>query len=158
MKPETILAAWLMCAFVLPTGAADRLFAADEAKESSDALVQCKMTFNLKGWSAFYKTAKGTGTITCDNGQKARVRIKTTGGGITFGKSEIIGGTGRFTGARSLEEVLGSYVQSEAHAGAGKSADAQAMTKGEVSLTLVGKGRGVDIGFAFGKFTIERAK
>src|SRR5213594_393343 len=156
MKPETILAAWLMCAFVLPTGAADRLFAADEAKESSDALVQCKMTFNLKGWSAFYKTAKGDGAITCDNGQKAKIKIKATGGGITFGKSEIVGGTGRFTGARSIDELFGAYVQSEAHAGAGKSADAQALTKGDVSLALKGTGRGVDIGFAFGKFTIER--
>jgi len=76
------------------------------------------------------------------------------GGGITFGKSEIIGGTGRFSAAKSIQELLGSYVQSEAHAGAGKSAAAQALTKGEVSLTLVGTGRGVDVGFAFGKFTI----
>ena len=158
MKPDTVLAAWLISAFILPIGASGSLFAAGNEQESSDALVQCRMTFSLKGWSAFYKTAKGTGTITCDNGEKARVRLKATGGGLTFGKSEIVGGTGRFTGARNLEELLGSYVQSEAHAGAGKSADAQAMTKGEVSLTLVGKGRGVDIGFAFGKFTIERAK
>jgi hypothetical protein len=116
------------------------------------------MTFNLKGWSAFYKTAQGDGTITCDNGQKARVRIKAKGGGITFGKSEIVGGTGKFTGVYGIKELFGSYVQSEAHAGAGKSADAQALTKGEVSLALHGTGRGVDIGFAFGKFTIEKAK
>ena len=158
MKSRTILAVWLMCAFIFPAAASRRLFAADAEQESGDALVQCRMTFSLKGWSAFYKTAKGTGTISCDNGEKARVRLKATGGGLTFGKSEIVGGTGRFTGARNLEELLGSYVQSEAHAGAGKSADAQAMTKGEVSLSLVGKGRGVDIGFAFGKFTIERVK
>jgi hypothetical protein len=116
------------------------------------------MRFNLRGWSAFYKTAKGDGTITWSNGQKARVRIRAKGGGITFGKSDIIGGTGEFTGARSINELFGSYAQSEAHAGAGKSADVQAMTKGEVSLALAGTGRGVDIGFAFGKFTIERAK
>jgi hypothetical protein len=158
MKPRTILAAWLMCSFILPAAASRRPFAADAEQESGDALVKCTMRFSLKGWSAFYKTAKGTGTISCDNGEKASVRLKATGGGLTFGKSEIVGGTGRFTGARNLEEVLGSYVQSEAHAGAGKSADAQAMTKGEVSLSLVGKGRGVDIGFAFGKFTIERVK
>ena len=116
------------------------------------------MTFNLKGWSVFYKTAKGNGTITCSNGQKARVTIQAKGGGLTFGKSEIIGGTGRFTGARNIDELFGAYVQSEAHAGAGKSADAQALTKGEVSLALHGTGRGVDIGFAFGKFTIDRAR
>lgn len=123
-----------------------------------ERLAACRMTFNLKGWSVFYKTASGDGTITCDNGEKARVRIKATGGGITFGKSEIVGGTGKFTGARSITELFGSYAESEAHAGAGKSADAQAMTKGEVSLTLAGTGRGVDIGFAFGKFTIEKMK
>jgi hypothetical protein len=158
MRLKDILAACLLCSVILLCGARALLFAADEGRDASDGLVHCKMTFNLKGWSAFYKTAKGTGRITCDNGQKAAVRIKATGGGLTFGKSEIVGGTGRFSAARNLDEVLGSYVQSEAHAGAGKSADAQAMTKGEVSLSLVGKGRGVDIGFAFGKFTIERAK
>ena len=154
MKPAKIFTACLLCTFALLTGAPARPFA--EVEESKEKLAECRMTFNLKGWSAFYKTAKGGGTITCSNGQKARVKIKATGGGITFGKSEIIGGTGRFSAARNLEEVLGSYVQSEAHAGAGKSADAQAMTKGEVSLALKGTGRGVDIGFAFGKFTLER--
>jgi len=117
---------------------------------------KCTMSFSLKGWSAFYKTAKGHGRITCDNGQTSTVRLKATGGGLTFGKTEIVDGTGRFTEARRIEELFGNYVQSEAHAGAGKSADAQALTKGEISLSLVGTGRGVDIGFAFGKFTITR--
>jgi hypothetical protein len=116
----------------------------------------CRMTYTLKGWSAFYKTAKGEGTITCDNGQSMKVKVKASGGGITFGKSEIVGGTGKFTEAHSINDLLGGWAQSEAHAGAGKSADAQALTKGEVSLTLAGTGHGVDIGFAFGKFTIEK--
>ena len=131
--------------------------AADEPKkEESAKLIKCEMTFNLKGWSAFYKTSQGEGTIHCENGQTAQVKIKATGGGITFGKSEITGGTGKFSGAKSIDDLFGSYAQSEAHAGAGKSADAQAMTKGEISLALSGTGRGVDIGFSFGKFTIER--
>lgn len=125
---------------------------------AGEKLTDCRMTFNLRSWSAFYKSSEGEGTITCDNGQTAKVRIKAKGGGLTFGKSEIIGGTGKFSGARNIDELLGSYVQSEAHAGAGKSADAQALTKGEVSLALAGTGRGVDVGFAFGKFTIQRAK
>ena len=132
----------------VPAGAGD-----DGAKKG---LTDCKMTFNLKGWSAFYKTSKGDGTITCDNGQSMKVKIQAKGGGITFGKSEVVGGTGKFSGAKSIQELLGSYVQSEAHAGAGKSADAQALTKGEVSLAMSGTGRGVDVGFAFGKFTIEK--
>ena len=116
----------------------------------------CKMTFSLKGWSAFYKTSKGEGTITCENGQSAHVKIKATGGGITFGKSEIVGGTGRFSEATGIAELFGSYVQAEAHAGIVKSSDAQALTKGEVSLVLTGTGRGIDLGFSFGKFTITK--
>jgi len=143
----------MSCAGILAAGAASPALAEDDAKKG---LTECRMTFNLKGWSAFYKTSKGDGTITCSNGQSMKVRIRAKGGGITFGKSEIIGGTGKFSDARSIGELLGSYVQSEAHAGAGKSADAQALTKGEVSLALAGTGRGVDIGFAFGKFTIEK--
>lgn len=125
---------------------------ADDAKK----MTRCEMTFQLKGWSAFYKTASGSGTISCDNGQKASVSVKAKGGGLTFGKSEIVDGTGKFSDVRDIGETLGSYVSGEAHAGAVKSSAASAMTKGEVSLALAGTGRGFDIGFAFGKFTIER--
>ena len=159
MKPAKIATIALLCTFVVSIGAlASPLVAAEAKNEDKEKLAECKMTFNLRGWSVFYKTAKGDGTITCSNGQKARVKISAKGGGITFGKSEIVGGTGTFTGARSISELFGSYAQSEAHAGAGKSTDVQALTKGEVSLALVGSGRGVDIGFDFGKFTIQRAK
>jgi hypothetical protein len=150
----TALLGIILLSLVAPAG----LLAGESKHEGGGTLVECSMSFNLAGWSAFYSTARGDGTITCSNGQKARVKIRTKGGGITFGKSEVVGGTGTFTGARSISELFGSYAQSEAHAGAGKSADAQAMTKGTVSLALKGTGRGVDIGFAFGKFTIQRAK
>jgi hypothetical protein len=156
MKRLSMMGAAALCVWLGLTAGASGVGAAEEGK--SKAMVDCTMKFNLKGWSAFYKTAKGDGTITCDNGQSARVSINTKGGGLTFGKSEVVGGTGRFSETRSIEELFGSYVQSEAHAGAGKSAMAQAMTKGEVSLSLAGTGQGVDLGFAFGKFTIERAK
>ena len=153
MKPAKIGTAALLCTLVLSIGVPPGLLA-----EGGDTkLAECKMTYDLKGWSAFYKTATGGGTITCSNGQSARVKITLEGGGITFGKSEIAG-TGIFTGARDISELFGSYAQAEAHAGVVKSGDAQAMTKGEVSLALSGTGRGIDIGIAFGKFTIERAK
>ena len=129
---------------------------ADEPKKKADDEATCTMTFTLKGWSAFYKTASGEGTITCRSGGSMKVKITAKGGGFTFGKSEVTNGTGRFFNAKSVEDCLGSYAQSEAHAGAGKSADAQALTKGEINLTLTGTGKGVDVGFAFGKFTIEK--
>ena len=146
------LAAVLLAALAVIVPAAG---AEEKKSDAKPALTKCQETFSLKGLSGFYKTSKGTGTITCDNGQSMKVRIHATGGGITFGKSEIIDGTGKFSGARNISELLGSYVQSEANAGAGKSVDAQALTKGTVSLVLSGTGRGVDLGFAFGKFTME---
>jgi len=117
--------------------------------------VDCKLHFNLSGWSAFYKTAKGNGTITCDDGSSRAVRISAKGGGLTFGKSTIENGTGEFSGVHSVSETLGTYVAAEAHAGAVKSSKAQVMTKGEVSLALAGTGKGWDLGVAFGNFVIE---
>lgn len=122
----------------------------------ASGLIDCQMRFSTSGWSVFYKTASGDGTVTCSNGQSMRVRISAKGGGLTVGKSSIENGIGEFSGVHSINEVLGSYASAEAHAGAVKSAKGQVMTKGEVSLALSGKGRGWDLGVAFGKFTIRR--
>jgi hypothetical protein len=119
-------------------------------------MTTCEIVYNLKGWSVIYKTSKGEGHITCGNGQAADVAIETHGGGLTVGKSEIIGGKGKFSQVRSIDDLFGTYAVAEAHAGATKSAGAQAMTKGEVSLSLAGTGQGIDLGFSFGGFTIER--
>lgn len=118
--------------------------------------LECTMRFSLAGWSAFYKTASGEGTVRCNNGQTMKVTIETRGGGLTFGKSEIKDGVGRFSEVYDIEQVLGSYASAGAHAGAVNSAEAQALTKGPVSLALSGKGSGWDLGVAFGKFTISR--
>lgn len=120
------------------------------------ALTKCVMDFSLSGWSAFYKTASGTGTITCDDGESVRVAIRTKGGGLTVGKSKITDGHGAFSEVGSVSELYGDYAEAEAHAGMGKSAGAQVMTKGTVSLELTGKGQGVDLGFSFGRFTISK--
>lgn len=119
---------------------------------------KCEMTFTMSGWSAFYKTASGTGVIKCDNGQKAKVNVSSKGGGITFGRSKIKDAIGKFTEVDKISDLYGSYGQGEAHAGAGKSAKASVVTKGDISLSIVGKGTGVDVGISFGKFTIEKAK
>jgi hypothetical protein len=110
----------------------------------------CHLNFTMSGWSFFYKTAEGDGTITCENGQTANVHVWSKGGGVTFGRSKIKNGTGRFTSVESIDELFGTYVQTEAHAGAGNSTKASAMTKGTVSLSLTGKGKGVDVGVSFG--------
>lgn len=117
--------------------------------------ISCSLTFNLSGWSIFYKTATGDGQVSCDNGQSMPVHIRAKGGGLTVGKSKIEGGHGEFSGVFNINDVLGTYASSEAHAGASKSGKAMAMTKGSVSLALAGKGQGWDLGIAFGKFVIE---
>ena len=117
--------------------------------------IDCRLTFSMSGWSVFYKTSSGEGTVSCDNGQRLAVRISAKGGGLSFGKSKIENGTGEFSGVRDIRDVLGSYATAEAHAGASKSTKAQAMTTGDVSLALAGKGSGWDVGVAFGRFVIE---
>ncbi len=116
--------------------------------------ITCRMTFSLAGWSAFYKTSSGSGSIHCSNGQTMRVHLSSKGGGLTFGKSEI-SGIGKFSGIYDIREVLGTYVNAEAHAGAVRSSRGTVMTKGNVSLALSGSGRGWNLGVDFGKFTIS---
>lgn len=116
----------------------------------------CKIRYSLKGWSFIYKEYRGNGSITCPNGQQARVSIISRGGGLTVGKSEISNGKGTFSTVKNINEILGTYVAVNAHAGATKSVEAQVVTKGEVSLALIGKGRGVDLGLSIGSFTIKR--
>jgi hypothetical protein len=114
------------------------------------------MSFQLSGWSVFYKTASGSGTVRCSNGQSLHVKLRAKGGGLTFGKTRITDGIGKFSGISNVREVLGHYANAEAHAGAeDKAADAQVLTKGNVSLALSGKGSGWNLGVAFGAFIIE---
>lgn len=115
---------------------------------------KCQMDFTLKSWSVLYKSGKGSGTISCDNGQNAKVKIRAHGGGLTVGKSKIVNGVGHFSKVRDIDTLFGGYAEAEAHAGASKSAAAHAMWKGDVSLTLAGTGKGWDLGVNFGKFKI----
>ncbi|WP_315388856.1 hypothetical protein [uncultured Stenotrophomonas sp.] len=118
--------------------------------------IDCELQYNLAGWSVFYKTASGTGTISCDNGARIPVKITVKGGGLSVGKSTVTNGKGKFSGAYSLNDLIGSYASVEAHAGADKSSSAQVVTKGDVSLALAGTGKGWDLGIAGARFTIER--
>jgi hypothetical protein len=117
--------------------------------------ISCKLRFQLSGWSAFYQTASGSGTVSCSNGQSMHVRIRVKGGGLTFGKSRITDGVGKFSGVSGIGEIKGHYANAQVHAGAEKSAAAQVLTKGNVSLALSGTGQGWNLGVAFGAFIIE---
>lgn len=126
--------------------------------QAADAQLDCTMKFNLTTWSAIYKHAEGTGMVTCENGQSMRVKISAKGGGLTVGKSHIDDGKGEFTDVHKMSDILGTYAQGEASAAAGKSATAQVLTKGTVSLALAGTGEGVNLGISFGGFTISKAE
>lgn len=140
---------------LLPGAALCGLLALAPAPHARAADLDCEMTFTMSGWSAFYKTVKGTGVVRCDNGTSLPVRISAKGGGLTFGKSRIDDGRGEFSGVADIRETLGTYAAAEAHAGAVRSSKAQVVTKGEVSLALAGTGKGWDLGVAFGNFVIE---
>lgn len=120
--------------------------------------VLCEMTFDLEGRAFFYHFTSGRGEVTCDNGQSATVALEGRGGGLTFGKRRIVGAQGRFSEVRDISEIFGDYVQAEAHAGAGRTASAQVVTKGEVSLAMAGTGQGVDLGITFGRFSITEVE
>ncbi len=127
--------------------------------QQGGADVSCEMAFTMKGWSAIFSKSEGEGVITCDNGQTADVKLSVTGGGLTFGKTEIDEGKGTFSSVKDISEVFGAYAQAEASAGAvDETRTAQALTKGEVSLAITAEGRGWTLGVSGAKFTIERVE
>jgi hypothetical protein len=123
---------------------------------AADATVDCDLRFSVKGWSILYKHAEGQGTIVCNNGQRANVKINVVGGGLTAGKYRIDDGKGAISHVRSIDDVFGDYAQAGADAGVVKSGSAEVLTKGTTSLALSGTGEGVNLGVSVGKFTIER--
>lgn len=154
-------AAFVFLVFVINFGTSSWA-AVEPSHNSSDEVIvksgkektRCELHFTLDSWSVFYKSGKGSGVISCDNGQKAKVALRSHGGGVSFGKSKIVNGHGTFTDVHDINKLFGGYAQSEAHAGAKKSVGAQALWNGNVGLTLSGKGEGWDVGFALGKLKI----
>ena len=126
--------------------------------QAAEANLDCTMRFSLTGWSAIYKHAEGTGVVTCENGQSMRVKIEAKGAGLTVGKAHIDDGKGEFTEAIGALPDPGPGKHASGSVAAGKSATAQVLTKGNVSLALAGTGEGVNLGISFGGFTISKAK
>lgn len=125
---------------------------------AADGTTKCKLDFTLSSWAVGVKVAHGSGTVTCDNGQMARVSLEGRGVGLAAGKNQVREGYGTFTGVSNISEVFGTYASASASVGAGKSADAQALTKGPVSLALASKGTGVELGISVSAFTISKAE
>jgi hypothetical protein len=119
---------------------------------------KCTLKFDLQEWAVLYESAKGTGQITCDNGQSARVTLQSKGGGLSVGKFKISDGRGSFTDVSSIDEVFGKYVAADTNAGAAKAADAWVMSKDKLSLALAGTGKGWELGFSVDEFVITKQK
>lgn len=123
--------------------------------QAGDAQISCDMTFSLAGWSVIYKTATGTGVVTCSNGQTRKVKLSVKGAGLTAGKYKVTEGHAAFTDVNRIQDIFGSYGEATAHAGATKSVRGTVMTKGNVTMSLGGTGNGWDLGVGVGDFTIE---
>ena len=130
--------------------------AAAVAHAAGSKKIDCELKYSLTGWSAIYKTAKGEGTITCDNRQSMRVALTLRGGGITFGKTKIDHGRGKFSEVSNINDLLGGYAEAGVEAGAVKATEAKVLTNGTATLALAGKGEGWNIGISGAKFTIRR--
>lgn len=120
--------------------------------------INCRMDYHLTGWSLIYKHTTGTGVVSCDNGATMPVKLSARAVGLTAGKWHIDNGVGRFTDVHEIHEVLGNYAQANANAALVKSAEAQVLTKGTVSLALAGGGEGVALGVDVGTLHINPAK
>jgi hypothetical protein len=118
-------------------------------------MISCRLEYRAHAWSIFYKNVTGSGSVACSDGSSARVRLKLHGGGFTIGVSDLEG-SAHFSQVRELDEVLGAYGSLEGHAGFARSVEGRVMTRGMVWGSQAGKGRGFDLGFAFGGLSIRR--
>ena len=146
--PLVAILAGALCAAAVPQ--------AQARPRSGD--IDCKLHYNLTGWSLVYKHTTGRGRVTCNNGQSMNVLLSAKAVGLTAGKWHINGGTGRFSDVHNIREVLGGYAQASANAGLAKSGEAQVLTKGPVSLALAGGGTGINLGVDIGQFRIKPAR
>lgn len=122
---------------------------------SGAASKSCSIQYNLTGWSFFYKAYKGTGVVSCTNGQSARVSLVLHGGGITFGVGDIDNAKGKLTGIKSIKDIYGTYFSIDLHAGFARAAEARALFKGYIAGGGAGVGGGYNLGFAFSGLTIK---
>ena len=58
--------------------------------------INCRLDYQVRTWSIFYKNITGSGIVTCSNGESAPVTLKLHGGGPTVGVANVKG-TARFS-------------------------------------------------------------
>jgi hypothetical protein len=140
----------------------EKTVTSQQSQEEAELLAQfgkkklgtCNMTYKLEGFSLAYRQYDGFGEVTCVNGQKASVKLSSKSIGFTIGYSSIEG-EGYFTEVKNIDEILGNYISLGNHFGINRSIDRQVLTSGEISLMLIGRGHGYDIGFTIGDLSIK---
>lgn len=115
----------------------------------------CTIKYNLTGWSFLYQGYKGTGLVSCTNGQSARVSLTSHGVGLTLGVIDIENAKGKFTGIKSIKDIYGTYFTIDLHAGFARSAEARTLFKGYIAGGGAGVGGGYNLGVAFSGLTIK---
>jgi len=113
------------------------------------------MKYNLTGWSFFYKGYKGSGVVSCTNGQSARVSLVLHGGGLTVGVADIENAKAKFSGIKNLQDIYGTYFSIDVHAGFARSAEARTLFKGYIAGGGAGTGGGYNLGVTFSGLTIK---
>lgn len=116
----------------------------------------CDLKYTIKGWAAFYKTYKGTGTVTCPSGKNVEVKISLKAGGFTFGAYEVTEGKGKIHGVVNLDDIYGGSFMMDGDAGFNKSVEGRWAPKGARTITFSGKGKGYDLGWSLGSLRIEK--
>lgn len=148
MKPSTILKKLTILAGFLS------IAAVTAPVQASGSYISCSMDYKLSGWSFVVRHYDGSGNVTCSNGQRAQVKLRSRGVGFTIGKSDL-DGTGYFSELKDISEIYGAFVALEGHVGVIRSGHGQVMTRGVVSLVISGTGRGFDIGVTLGGLDIS---
>ena len=116
----------------------------------------CSIKYTIKGWAAFYKTYKGTGTVTCPSGKSAKVNLSLKGGGFTFGAYEITDGKGIVRGVQKIDDIYGGSFFMDGDAGFDKVVEGRWAPRGSRTVTLTGKGKGYNLGWAMGSMRITK--
>lgn len=126
----------------------------EKTPKTSKGQVNCTMQFELHSWAVFYKSGKGGGSITCDNGQRSDILVRTHGGGIQFGKFNIANGSGKFTPVKSIDQLFGKWATVGGQGAVVKARIGQSLSKDDITLDIKGTGTGGGFGFDFGSFRI----
>ena len=122
------------------------LLACEPASAADD--LDCRLGLALANWLVTSQRGTGVGTLRCSNNDLMMVRIKVNGRGITRETLAIKSAHATFPPVRRIHDLLGTYVSGGARPDETEVANAQHLSKDEVSLTLSGR-EGWDRGITF---------